>query len=192
MRTRWRSLGLLLALIGPLALPAAHAGDLPPGIDLPYQGSGSLPLGIQTLQLQGQRLLSPTGAVLADRLYTAAVSDGQHLCAADEGLDGLGQLRCWNVQLHAITLTVGGRPGRLTLNQGMVAWVASPHGLPQVFVSSVTGSSPPRALTNVGLQRQPGQAPAGFVPPPLGSTLRFDGDWLRWTTAEGPRAVRWR
>jgi hypothetical protein len=87
---------------------------------------------------------------------------------------------------------VGSRPGRLALGDGVLAWVASGEGLPRVHVAPVDGASPPRALTNVGLQYVPGHRPDGFVPPPLRDTLRFDGAWLRWDSAEGPQEVRWR
>jgi hypothetical protein len=91
-----------------------------------------------------------------------------------------------------VTIATGGRPGRLALHDGMVAYVASPQGFPSVRVAPADGSAPPRALTNVDLKRVPGQAPAGFVPPPLRDTLRFDGPLLRWQSAEGAQAVAWR
>ena len=159
---------------------------------MPYRGSGTLPLGGAQLALRGKVLYRPDGQVLVDKLYTAPVSDGAHVCAADEGADGLGRLRCWDAALQPVTIQVGGRPGRLALGPGAVAWVASPAGLPQVFVAPVRGAAPPRPLTNQGLQRVPGRAPDGFVAPPLRNSLRFDGDVLRWDTAEGPRSVGWR
>jgi hypothetical protein len=190
--------GLLLFLS--VLLPA-HAGGVP--MDSAYAGSGLVPLGAFTLHLDGARILMPDGRVLVDRLVAAPVWDGAHLCAADEGYEGappardpalvgVGRLRCWNALLEPVTLALGGRPGRLALAGAHVAWVASPAGWPSVHVGSVDASEPARALTNVGLQRVPGRAPEGFVPPPLGDTLRFDGDALRWDTPSGPQAVRWR
>ena len=175
-----------------LLLASAAAGPVPGETDIPYQGDATWVVGAHTLRVEGQRLLGPEGRLLASRLTGPPVADTHHLCAADEGLDGLGQLRCWDGSLQAVTLVVGGRPGRLALGGAMLGWVASPEGLPQVFVAPVDGSAAPRALTNVGLTRVPGRAPEGFVPPPLGASLRFDGDLLRWDTPEGPREVRWR
>ena len=159
--------------------------------DIAYQGSGELPLGSLRLRLNGTQLLRPDGEILVDRLYSPPVGNGAWLCAADEGTRGLGRLRCWDSELHPVTLAVGGRPGRLAIQTDMVAWVASPEGLPQLFIASLDGRIPARALNNVGLQREPGRAPEGFVPPPLGQTLRFDGDWLRWESPDGPHSVRW-
>ena len=181
-----------LCLLAALAAAPAAAGSLPAESDRPYAGSGSLELGGQRLRLDGQRLLLPDGRPLVEGLLGDPVSDGAHLCAADEGGDGRGRLRCWDTGLRAVTLAMGGRPGRLALDQDMLAWVASPTGLPQVTVAPVDGSAPARALTNVDLQRVPGRAPDGFVPPPLGRSLRFDGDRLRWDTPDGARELRWR
>jgi hypothetical protein len=183
---------LVALILGASRVSAAPPAQLPADIDIPYAGSGTLALGGAELTLQGRTILRPDGAVLTEKLYTAPVADGAHLCAADEGADGLGRLRCWNTSLQPVTLQIGGRPGRLAIGPGWLAWVASPAGLPQVFVAPANASAPPRALTNVGLDYTPGRAPEGFVPPPLRSSLRFDGDFLRWDTAEGPRSVRWR
>lgn len=161
-------------------------------IDIPYQGAGEHRVGAALFREDGQRLLDPAGAMVAERLYTPPVSDGTHLCAADEGKDGMGQLRCWDAELRERTLSVGDRPDRIALGEGHVAWVASSDGLPKIFVAPLDGSADPRILTNVGLRHVPAKPPVGFVPPPLRQTLRFDGDWLRWDTAEGPRSVKWR
>lgn len=181
-----------LALLGALGAAPAAGGSLPAEVDRPYVGDGTLALGDLRLRLEGQRLLLPDGQVLVEGLLGDPVSDGAHLCASDEGDGGRGRLRCWDRGLHVVTLATGGRPGRLALDPAMLAWVASPTGLPQVTVAPVDGSAPARALTNVDLQRVPGRAPAGFVPPPLGRSLRFDGDLLRWDTPDGPRELRWR
>lgn len=189
-----------LHLCGMCALLAAVPAVLAaPETDIPYMGSGTVTVGDHALRLDGSRLLTGAGEVLVDRLYTPPVGDGAWLCAADDNTDGLGRLRCWDGQLRAVTLATGGRPGRLAIQPGgqaggtvMVAWVASPRGLPQVFTGSADGRIAPRALTNADLRYTPGQAPEGFVPPPLGQTLRFDGDWLRWEAPDGPRAVMWR
>lgn len=163
-----------------------------PEVDIPYQGDDALTLGAHAIRVDGQRVLTTDGQLLADHVYTPPVASTTHLCAADEATDGLGQLRCWDADLHPIQLAVGGRPGRLAIRDGMVAWVASPEGLPQVFVAPIDGSAPPRALTNVGLKRVLGQAPEGWVPPPLRQSLHFDGDYLRWDAPEGPQSVKWR
>lgn len=180
----------LLLLLSLVAAPPA--GALPPETDATFSGFATYPLGGSTVLLDGRALYAADGRLLANELLCAPKGDGSFLCAADEGHDGLGQLRCWDSALREVLLAAGGRPSRLALQAGNVAWVASPTGLPQVFVASTDGKVAPRALTNVGLQRVPGRAPAGFVPPPLRDTLRFDGDRLRWETQDGPREVRWR
>jgi hypothetical protein len=178
-------------LVSALALLFATA-PLPAETDRAYAGSGTLLLGDQRLRLDGVAVLRPDGSTLVDALTGAPVADGEHLCAADEGEGGVGRLRCWSADGPVVTIATGGRPGRLALHDGMVAYVASPQGFPSVRVAPVDGSAPPRALTNVDLKRVPGQAPAGFVPPPLRDTLRFDGPLLRWQSAEGAQAVAWR
>ena len=188
---------LLLSLLG--------AAPLPPETDVPYSGSGIWRVGGREVRLEGQRLVAGT-EILADRLYTAPVGDGAWLCAADEAEDVIGRLRCWGEGLRAVTIAEGGRPGRLALRSAdpagapapavpasaMIAFVASPTGLPQVSVASADGRIAARALTNADLRYAPGQRPAGFVPPPTRQTLRFDGDWVRWEGAEGAQSVRWR
>ncbi len=169
----------------------ALAGAAPES-DVRYSGSGTVQLGSQTLRMDQQSIRLPTGEVLVDGLFGPPVSDGKTLCAADETSNGLGRLRCWDQSLHPTTLATGGRPGRLALGGEWLAWVASPTGLPQIFVAPINGSQAARVLTNVDLVYIPGQAPAGFVAPPLRQTLRFDGDYLRWESAEGPKSVRWR
>lgn len=201
-RPSWAS-GLALGLhLGLVCAGAASAGELraavgrstaPAGAetDVAYVGAGTLRLGAEALRLEGSRLLRASGAALVLGLRFDPVADGAHLCAADEGEDGLGRLRCWDAAFRATTVVLGGRPGRLALSGAVVAYVASPEGLPQVTVARVDGAAPPRPLTNVGLQRVVGQAPLGFVPPPLGRSLRFDGAWLRWDSPTGPQSVRW-
>lgn len=201
--SRFAGIALGLLLIG-VASPAgsASAGEVAPAggqagpvagaeTDVAYVGEGTLRLGAEALRLEGGRLLRASGAVLVQGLRFDPVADGAHLCAADEGEDGLGRLRCWDAAFRATTVVLGGRPGRLALSGAVVAYVASPEGLPQVAVARVDGATPPRPLTNVGLQRVVGQPPLGFVPPPLGRSLRFDGAWLRWDSPVGPQSVRW-
>lgn len=183
-------MGFKRLLRGFLLLLPFTAGALPPETDLPYSGSATILLGKTQLQLRGTRILQANGQSLAENLYTAPVWDTRHLCVADLGA-GLGQLRCWNQDLRAVQLADGGRPGRLALSGTHLAWVASPAGLPQVFVATVDGGQP-RALTNSNLLYVPGHRPEGFVEPPLGDSLHFDGDWLRWTAPSGPGAVKWR
>jgi hypothetical protein len=80
----------------------------------------------------------------------------------------------------------------------------SPDGRALVFVSGRTGIAslwglrldaperPAVQLTNLGLehqQRNPGQAPVGFVPPPDGGPYAWTDEGLRWTTRRGDHAV---
>lgn len=72
-----------------------------------------------------------------------------------------------------------------------VAFVAGATGIASVWVAPVPGPGEavgqPVQLTNVGLERvrrEPGQAPAGFVPPPDHGPLRWEGDrTVAWTAA---------
>lgn len=179
------------AAVGLLVARGAHATPLPES-DVPYAGHAVVQLGGASLTLDGTRVLRADGTVLVDGLYAAPVYDGRTLCAADDGTNGLGRVRCWNTALQPTTVVEGGRPDRLALAGEHLAWVASPTGIGQVTIGWVDGRTPPRPLTNVGLQRVPGRAPDGWVPPPLGDSLRFDGAALRWDTPDGPRQAAWR
>lgn len=186
----------------PGALPAAcvvallagraFAGTPLPESDVPYAGHAALRVGAQSVTLDGTRILRADGTVLVDHLYAAPVADAHTLCAVDDAASGVGRLRCWNDVLQPTTIVQGGRPDRLALQGDHLAWVASPAGLGQVTIGWVDGRTPPRPLTNVGLQRVPGRAPAGWVPPPLGDSLRFDGDRLRWDAPDGAHEAMWR
>lgn len=61
----------------------------------------------------------------------------------------------------------------------------SPEGIASLFVVSLVGdrARAPRQLTNRGVQRRPGRAPAGFVPTPGPGALRWQGELLRWRAA---------
>ncbi len=178
-----------LLLIG---LAHAQPSAAPPAeSDRVYTGDHTLVAGGVAFRVDGRALRRGT-ELLAERLLSAPATDGRRVCAADEAADGLGQLRCWGPSSQAVTLMVGGRPGRLAMAEGHVAWVASDGGLPHVFVAPAEGGAAPRMLTNVGLEYVPGRAPDGFMAPPLRDTLRFDGDQLRWEAQDGAHAVRWR
>jgi len=159
--------------------------------DRVYSGDHTLVADGVSFRVDGRALRRGT-EVLADRLLSAPATDSHRLCAADEAADGLGQLRCWGPSSQAVTLMIGGRPGRLAMAEGHVAWVASEGGLPHVFVAPADGSVAPRMLTNIGLDHVPGRAPVGFVAPPLRDSLRFDGDHLCWYAQDGAHAVPWR
>lgn len=79
----------------------------------------------------------------------------------------------------------------------------SPDGTRLAFFSGRTGYASlyvmqmeTRAITqitNVGLElrkKRPGHAPEEFVPPPEGTDLRWEGDFVRWTAVGIPIAVR--
>ncbi len=199
---------LLALTVLVLLRPTAHAKPAPTETDRPYAGSGTLRLGAASLRLEGRRILAPDGTVLVDRLLGPPVGRDDVLCESDEGDVGLGRLRCWNARREAVTLATGGRPSRLALGRTHLAWVASPGGVPQVFVAPLDGSAAARPLTNVAIVTARGEAlrrgagppppqtlghaPEGFVPPPLRQSLRFDGDRLRWEAQDGPHEVRWR
>jgi hypothetical protein len=141
-------------------------------------------------------MVEPGGNAVASGLYEAPVVDGADLCAATEGPTGAGWLRCWRTEGGRlgppVSLATGGRPDRIALAEGWVAWVASPAGLPQVFVATVDGNEPPRALTNIDLAPGGGGPPPEFVPPPHRDRLHFEGDHLRWQGPDGPESVPWR
>lgn len=194
------AVGLSRLLPLSLVLGAIPAHAAPTETDRPYTGRGTLTLGAETLTLHGQRIVDTRGAVLVDRLLGPPVSRADVLCASDEGGDGLGRLRCWNARREPLTLATGGRPSRLALGGTHLAWVASPGGIPQVFVAPLDGHTAPRALTNVAVVAArkaaglpiPGKVPTGFMAPPLRDSLRFHGDVLRWEAQDGPHEARWR
>ncbi len=177
-----------------LLIALAHAqpsAAWPAESDRVYSGDHTLVVGGMAFRVDDRSFRRGT-ELLAERLLSAPATDGRRVCAADEAPDGLGQLRCWGPSSQAVTMMVGGRPGRLAMAEGHVAWVASDGGLPHVFVAPADGAAAPRMLTNVGLNHVPGRPPAGFVAPPLRDSLRFDGDHLRWDAQDGAHAVRWR
>jgi hypothetical protein len=173
---------------------AAHATPGSTETDRPITGQATYTVGTATYRFEGTRLLHGQGSVLAERVLSPPVARADVLCASDEGADGLGRLRCWNDRAQVVTLAVGGRPSRLALGPTHLAWVASPAGLPQVFVAPLDGTAPARALTNAAAVKAhtPGHAPEGFVAPPLRDSLRFDGVLLRWDAQDGAHEVRWR
>lgn len=67
-----------------------------------------------------------------------------------------------------------------------VAFVSGRSGFASVWIVAFEGGEP-RQLTNVGVAREKGAtgAPAGFVPPPVDGSLRFDGEALTWTGPDG-------
>ncbi len=182
----------------PRASPAASVSreEGPEGTDHAWSGQGGLRGGGVSLAMEGTTLFGPERIALATGLYEAPVVNDATLCAVGDIPDGKGALQCWSAEGGSlgqpVTVVSGGRPDRVAVADTAVAWVASPDGLPQVFVGDTLGRSPPRPLTNVGLARPAGGPPPGFVPPPHRDTLHFDGDRLRWQTADGAREVSWR
>ncbi len=184
----------VLAAILLFAFPPAAAAPTSTETDRTYTDDVTFRVGSEAFRVEGTRLVAGDGTVLAERLLRAPVARADVLCASDEGADGLGRLRCWNDRAQVVTLAVGGRPSRLALGPTHLAWVASPAGLPQVFVAPLDGTAPARALTNAAAVKAhtPGHAPEGYVAPPLRDSLRFDGVLLRWDAPDGPHEVRWR
>lgn len=178
--------------------PSAPASREPIGdeVDLSWAERGELHVGSATVLVEGTTLLTNAGVPFATGLYEAPAFDADTLCAVGDGAGGNESLRCWPVEAGGIgqptTIVSGGRPDRVALAGSAVAWVASPSGLPQVFVGDARGASPPRALTNVGLTRANGTPPPGFVPPPHRDSLHFHGAYLRWHAPDGEREVLWR
>lgn len=174
----------------------ARVADVATEVDVPWSAEGRVFVGGVALELSGTTLVGPDGRALTTSMYEALAVDGDTVCAASEGGSQDGLLQCWHCSAgaapHSMMITTGGRPDRVAVAGDHVAWVASPSGLPQVFVADTRGSTPVRALTNMGLQRGLGEPPAGFVPPPHRGRLRFDGDTLRWSAPDGEREVRWR
>lgn len=86
-----------------------------------------------------------------------------------------------------------GHPDRATIapDGSSVAYVASLDGMPAVWVVPFDGGAP-RPLTNEGLVRVPGEAPQGFVPPPVEASIAFDADELVWFSSAGEHRVAWR
>lgn len=170
--------------------------EAPEDVDLVWSGHGALRVGLVPVRMEGTTLFGPEGLALATGLYEAPAVDEATLCVVRDVPDGNGTLQCWSAEGGSlgqpVTVVSGGRPDRVAVSGSAVAWTASPDGLPQVFVGDTLGRSPPQPLTNVGLARSAGASPPGFVPPPHRDTLHFDGDRLRWQTADGPREVAWR
>ena len=120
-------------------------------------------------------LLEPP-AVSEDGRRVALVRRDAGLVSAIELLEN-GQVR---------RLTDEGAPDRVALSpEGQhIAWVASPQGLPSVFVAPWDGE--PVQLTNVDLP--PGSPPPGFVDPPR-SAPAFDGRFVVWSGESDQRVA---
>lgn len=88
----------------------------------------------------------------------------------------------------------GGMPDRPALSEDgtRLAYVSAVTGLASIWVVDVDGGNP-RQLTNVGIERDKTRgAPAGWVPPPMDRSLRWEGDALTWTAPDGPRRLETR
>lgn len=113
-------------------------------------------------------------------------------------LDATGEADLWRVRLPE------GEVERLTDWEGYedrpvwspdgarLAFFSGRTGLPSLYVMDLA-SGEVLHLTNVGLEnapRRPGVPPDGFVPPPDGLDLRWEGDTVSWTARGAPVAVR--
>lgn len=186
----------------PLLLALACAPDQPVTVETEgrpsWDGSWSLARSAQLIQDEGAVWVEVGGAVhrLADEAVGApAVSDdGRRIALAHRGDGGSVAV------LDAVTLTDTGVETRRLVSEGAPDRVAlTPDGDTVVYVHNATGiaavwavpfaGGAPVQLTNVDLERVPGQAPIGFVPPPHDSPLRIDGDRVVWTSPEGTHGV---
>jgi hypothetical protein len=137
------------------------------------------------------------GVALAVALVGApAVSaDGRHVALAHrDGGPGDSIIETVRLDAQGVTgrwvLDGEGSPDRVAIEPSgeRVAWVDSAGGVASVFVADFPDGAPLQ-LTNVDLERTPGRAPPGFVPPPHDGPLRFDENALVWESPDGPQRV---
>lgn len=178
-----------------LAPPARS--ELPPESDLPFGGTGTWDLDGLDLQLE-QTVLRARGRVVLEGVYDDPLAgDGVLWVPADpgDGAGGIWAVRAEGGEAQVEALQRGGRPDQLALSPDgeTLVFVAGSSGITSLWALPTRGG-PARQLTNQGLTRPaiPGQAPAGFLPPPGGAPLRFEGDQLRWTVKGQELEARWR
>lgn len=199
-----RPILVLLLSAAAACAPAPPGAEPPPETDRPWTGAAEYALDGSPVRLEGDRLLAGggSGAVLGTGLVgPPAVAPGRLVAALDDGRstgrivafapDGRGGIA------SAPIVDAGGRPDRVAVSPDgtTVAFVWGITGIASVWTVPSAGGAPPSQRTNVGLEdapRRPGEAPAGFVPPPDSGPPRFDGDDLVWTAQGREWRVRWR
>ncbi|MDP7111613.1 MAG: hypothetical protein QGH45_06610 [Myxococcota bacterium] len=138
----------------------------------------------------------PAVAAVGDRLVYARRGDGVGLSSLEAW--ELGDDGAWTGP-RALAEQAD-RPA-ISPDGERIAYVSGRSGMASVWLTYFDGGDPSQ-LTNVGVtspalsevpldgpRHTPGEPPAGFVPPPLDGSLRFDGDHLRWEAPDGPRGV---
>ena len=194
---RLRLIPLNIALVAALVAcaPEAPRGEETEGRPV-WDGAWEVAAG-RVVSIEGRLVLrAASGSLtLADELVGApAVSDdGQRLalCRRGEG-PGDSVLETLRIGEDGIVgrwvLEAEGSPDRVALDPAgeRVAWVNGAGGVAAVFLATFPDGVPVQ-LTNVDVERVPGQAPLGFVPPPHDGPLRFEGGALVWASPDGPQ-----
>lgn len=161
-----------------------------PETDLPFAGADLVDTRLGRVELAADELRW-RGAPLVRGVYAPPVLTSDLLVvAADEPVPAgekspagarLLALRPAGDGWERVTLVEGGRPDRLALSPDgeVVAFVWGITGVASVWTVPTDGG-PATQRTNRALVRVPGQAPAGFVPPPR-EPPGFAGTALAWT-----------
>jgi len=198
----WRVIPVLLAVVltscGAQAPDAASAPIQDAGAPPRLAGEWTLAGGTRLLLQDGHLSLvdGPDVWTLADRVIgPPAVSDaGDRIayCRQGEGVE-LGSIEVWELGEGARqgprVLAGGDRPA-LSPSGEWVAFVSGRTGIASLWLVPFAGGDAVQ-LTNRGLESRwiPGQAPAGFVPPPHEGPPRFDGDRLVWRSPAGEHSL---
>jgi hypothetical protein len=150
------------------------------------------------VQLDGAVFAERAGArqpVAAEMVGSPSISDdGAHIVLAHRG-EGASASVLDTLTLESTGLTQHrlvdiGAPDRVGISPdgAWVAYVNGISGLASVWAIPFAGGTPTQ-LTNVDLERVPGQAPVGFVPPPHDSPLRIVDHTVVWRSPDGEHIV---
>ena len=200
--TRVSALIILALALGACAedQPVEVETERRPALDGDFDGAWPLARGARLVQVGGALSLEwgDDARPLADEMVGApAISaDGTRLAFAHRGptqTDAVSVLdRVELTDRGPVTqrMVSTGAPDRVAISPDG-AWVVYVHnatGLASLWAAPFDGGAPVQ-LTNAGLQRTPGEAPLGFVAPPVDGPPEVSADEVWWTSPDGEHAA---
>lgn len=172
---------MFLLSLWSLAFASETCGD-------PFAQSGSWNVASETLRLD-RGVLSIEGAVLAEQVLELDVVGDRAVFVMRSG-PRRDLVAYQDGSLRTLVANRSPALPKLSDDGQNVAFVDGATSISSVYLIAFDGGEP-RQLTNVGLVRTPGRAPAGFVPSPSTGKLRFEGAELAWEDRDTTHRVRW-